>query len=32
MFVNEYVMTRKRYDKWAAPKILEASPSFTYIV
>ena len=25
MFVNEYVMTRKRYDKWAVPKFLEAS-------
>lgn len=31
MFVNEYVMTRKRYDKWAAPKFWKL-PIFTYIV
>lgn len=31
MFVNEYVMTRKRYDKWQLQNS-GSFPSFTYIV
>lgn len=30
MFVNEYVMTRKRYDKWATPKFWKAA-HFLYV-
>ena len=32
MFVNEYVMTRKRYDKWAAPKFWKASHLYVYCI
>ncbi len=32
MFVNEYVMTRKRYDKWAAPKFWRLPIFYVYCV
>ena len=32
MFVNEYVMTRKRYDKWAAPKFWKLPIFYVYCV
>ena len=28
MFVNEYVMNRKRFDKWTTPKFWKVKPSF----
>lgn len=28
MFINEYTMTRKRYDKWATPKFWKTGPMF----
>lgn len=30
MFVNEYVMTRKRYDKWATPKFWKLPVFYIY--
>ena len=30
MFVNEYVMTRKRYDKWAVPKFWRLPIFYVY--
>ena len=32
MFVNEYVMTRKRYDKWAAPKFWRLPIFYVYCI
>ena len=32
MFVNEYVMTRKRYDKWAAPKFWKLPIFYVYCI
>ena len=32
MFVNEYVMTRKRYDKWAVPKFWKLPIFYVYCV
>lgn len=31
MFVNEYVMTRKRYDKWATPKFWKLPIFYLYL-
>lgn len=31
MFVNEYVMTRKRYDKWATPKFWKLRTFYMWI-
>ena len=28
MFINEYTMTRKRYDKWSVPKFWKSGPMF----
>ena len=28
MFENEYVMTRKRFDKWNTPKFWKDTPGF----
>ena len=30
MFVNEYVMTRRRYDKWATPKFWKLPIFYIY--
>lgn len=32
MFTNEYVMTRKRYDKWATPKFWRLPSFYVYLV
>ena len=32
MFVNEYIMNRKRYDKWAAPKFWRLRSFYVYLI